>query len=468
MKHEPTATVTNTANPGSRMIILLLLCAYPAAFLIANERDSKRPNILLMTVDNLGYGDLQIYNPRSKISTPNLAKLASRGVRLTQFYTASPTCTVSRACLLTGRIAQRHGLNNQLPGLEGNYGVGLNPTEILIPQMLKSAGYRTGCFGKWNIGFAKGSRPTERGFDEFLGNASGNIDYYRHVYNGKHDVYRGTVGQPFTEHHATGTYSSDLFADAAIDFITRHQTKQPWFCYLPFNAPHSPNRKNKLPKQANEWQAPPAAFARYGMSEKEADPKRRYMATVTALDDAIGRVLDCLDEQGATDNTFIFCFSDNGAFRLNREGIDMGSNEPLRGGGVTCWEGGLRVAAIASFPGVIAAGSIVDQPLWSPDLMITYANLTDAQPPRIRLDGKDALPVLSGRAPSKHQAFYFEFRKHAALRLGDWKIVRTKPDEPWQLFELKGDPSETDDQSAANPEKLADLIHEFKSWQTEF
>ena len=450
------------------MSILLICCTAYAVSTIASDRDSQRPNILLMTVDNLGYGDLQIYNPQSKIVTPNLAKLASRGARLTQFYTASPTCTVSRACLLTGRIAQRHGLINQLPGLQGNYGVGLNPKEILIPQILKSAGYRTGCFGKWNIGFAKGSRPTERGFDEFLGNASGNIDYYRHVYNGKHDVYRGTAGKPVTEHHATGTYSSDLFADAAIDFITRHQTKQPWFCYLPFNAPHSPNRKNKLPGQINEWQAPPEAFARYGMSEKEADPKRRYLATVTALDDAIGRVLNCLDEQNATDNTFIFCFSDNGAFRLERKGIDMGSNAPLRSGGVTCWEGGLRVAAIASFPGVIAAGSVVDQPLWSPDLMITYANLTDAQLPRTRLDGKDALPVLSGKSPSKHQAFYFEFRKHAALRLGDWKIVRTKPEEPWQLFNLKGDPSETDDQSAANPDKLAALIRELKSCQAVF
>ena len=472
MKHQaslPSAkTHVSLAKTIARIIIWLVLCVPPTTFLFASEPDAQRPNILLMTVDNLGYGDLQIYNPRSKIVTPNLAKLASRGVRLTQFYTASPTCTVSRACLLTGRIAQRHGLINQLPGLEGNYGVGLNHNEILMPEILKSAGYRTGCFGKWNIGFAKGSRPTERGFDEFLGNASGNIDYYRHVYNGKHDVYRGTAGTPVTEHHATGTYSSDLFADAAIDFITRHQTKRPWFCYLPFNAPHSPNRKNKLPGQINEWQATPEAFARYGMSEKEAAPQRRYRATVTALDDAIGRVLNCLDEQQATDNTFIFCFSDNGAFRLNRAGIDMGSNAPLRSGGVTCWEGGLRVAALASFPGVIPAGSVVDQPMWSPDLMITYAKLTDAQLPGTRLDGKNALPVLSGQSPSQHQSFYFEFRKHAALRLGDWKIVRTRPDEPWQLFDLKNDAVEAKNQSTAKPAKLAELVDEFDRWRAEF
>lgn len=456
------------AKAMARVIILLMMCFPLATSILASERDARRPNILLMTVDNLGYGDLQIYNPQSKILTPNLAKLASRGVRLTQFYTASPTCTVSRACLLTGRIAQRHGLINQLPGLEGNYGVGLNPKEILLPQILKSAGYRTGCFGKWNIGFAQGSRPTERGFDEFLGNASGNIDYYRHVYNGKHDVYRGTAGTPVTEHHAIGTYSSDLFADAAIDFITRNQNKQPWFCYLPFNAPHSPNAKNKRPGEINQWQAPPAAFARYGMSETETDPNLRYMATVTALDDAIGRVLDCLDNQGATKNTFIFCFSDNGAFRRNRAGIDIGSNEPLRDGGVTCWEGGLRVVAMASFPEIIPAESVIDQPLWSPDLLPTFAKLTGAELSDTRLDGKDALPVLTGKSPSQHQSFYFEFRKHAALRMGDWKIVRTKPDEPWQLFDLKNDPVESRNQSTSDPAMVADLVDEFNRWQAEF
>ena len=140
------------------------------------------PNILIITADNLGYGDLPSYNPTTTIKTPHLDQLVTQGARLTSFYTASPTCTVSRACLLTGRIAQRHGLVNQLPGLAGNYGVGLDHKEILIPQVLKKAPtpYITGCFGKWNIGFAKGSRPTERGFDEFIGHASGNLDYYHH------------------------------------------------------------------------------------------------------------------------------------------------------------------------------------------------------------------------------------------------------------------------------------------------
>ena len=182
----------------------------------AQDRSAARPNILIITADNLGYGDLPCFDSTSEVLAPHLDELATQGARLTSFYTASPTCTVSRACLLTGRIAPRHGLTFQLPGIEGNYGPGLDSRETLIPQVLKSAGYTSGCFGKWNIGFARGSRPTERGFDEFLGHASGNIDYFTHVYNGKHDMFRGVK-----EAHVSG-YSTDLFADAACEFIERH------------------------------------------------------------------------------------------------------------------------------------------------------------------------------------------------------------------------------------------------------
>jgi len=204
---------------------------------------AQPPNILLITCDNLGYGDLPCYNPKSNVRAPHLGRLASQGARLTGFYTASPTCTVSRACLLTGRIAQRHGLDYQLPGVKGNYGIGLNHRETLLPQFLKRAPkpYVTGCFGKWNTGFARGSRPTERGFDEFIGHASGNMDYYHHNYRERHDLYRG-----IEKLHRKGDYATDIFADAAIDFIRRHSAaRRPWFCYLPFNAPHFPTAGNK-------------------------------------------------------------------------------------------------------------------------------------------------------------------------------------------------------------------------------
>lgn len=446
-----------------RAVIALLLVLPSTIPVHANGQ----PNILLITCDNLGYGDLPCYNPKTDIRAPYLDRLASQGARLTAFYTASPTCTVSRACLLTGRIAQRHGLDYQLPGVEGNYGVGLNHREKLLPEFLKQAptAYATGCFGKWNIGFAPGSRPTERGFDEFLGHASGNIDYYHHNYRERHDLYHGTK-----ELHREGDYATDIFADAAIDFMRQHSAAgRPWFCYLPFNAPHFPTAGNKRPGQPNIWQAPDWAFKALGLSPDEADPRKRYTAVVFALDRAIGRVLAALDATGQADNTFVFFMSDNGAFRLNRQGLDVGINDPLRGGGVTCWEGGLRVAAIARWPGNIKASTVIAETFWSPDILIACAKLSGAPLPKsIVFDGKDPLPLLTEGAPSPHDSFYFEYRGHAALRKGDWKIVRERPDRAWQLFNLKVDQQESQNLAKDRPDKAQELNSAFDAWRSTF
>ncbi|MGB0581196.1 MAG: sulfatase-like hydrolase/transferase [Limisphaerales bacterium] len=451
---------------GYKVEMFSRICA-ALLFVSVALSEAKPPNILIITCDNLGYGDIRSYNPKSFIKTPRLDRLAKEGARLTSFYTASSTCTVSRACLLTGRIPQRHKLVNQLPGLKGNYGVGLNPKELLIPQLLKTAPtpYVTGCFGKWNIGFAKGSRPTERGFDEFIGHASGNIDHYSHIYGGKHDLFEGTK-----ELHRQGEYATDLFADEAIDFIQR-QTKsgKPWFCYLPFNAPHFPSAKNKKPGQKNEYQAPDWAFREYGLSPDEEDPLKRYGAVVTALDQGIGRVLDALEISGAADNTFLFFMSDNGSFRLNRKGLDVGINEPLRHGGVTCWEGGIRVVAMARWPGKIKPGSVVDEAFWSPDILQACAKISGATPPSsIVFDGKDPLPLLTSGAKSEHESFFFIFRNHAALRQGDWKIVRERPNKSWQLFNLVKDLGEKNNLAGKQPDRVKELAGTYQAWQKTF
>lgn len=443
------------------MLILLVLLVCDSGLAAAP------PNILIITVDNLGYGDLQMYNPESEIQTPHLDKLATQGCRLTSFYTASPTCTVSRACLLTGRIPQRHGLTNQLPGVEGNYGVGLSHDEILIPQILKQAPtpYATGCFGKWNIGFAEGSRPTERDFDEFIGHASGNMDYYHHNYREKHDLYEGTE-----ELHREGEYATDIFAAAAIDFMTR-KTRQgkPWFCYLPFNAPHFPTAGNKIRGEPNIWQAPDWAFEPYDWSPDETDPRKRYAAVVTAVDKRIGDVVASLDELDIAENTFVFFMSDNGAFRLNRKGLDVGLNTPLRSGGVTCWEGGLRVPALARYPGHIKAGTAIEEPFWSPDLLVAATKLAGAKLPTDRTyDGKNPLPLLAHQKSTPHESFFFEYRNHAALRHGDWKIVREKPNQSWMLFDLKTDFAETRDLAGTHPEKVTELTQLVQQWRQTF
>ena len=444
-----------------RLFCLLSLCfvglcltSHPVA---AQQVKQQPPNILLITADNLGYGDLGCYGNKV-MQTPRLDQLAREGARLTDFYTASPTCTVSRATLLTGRYPQRIGLNHQLSADE-NYADGLRQSERLIPQYLKPQGYRTACFGKWNVGFSKGSRPTERGFDEFFGFAAGNIDYYHHYYAGRHDLWRG-LNEVFEK-----GYSTELFADEACRFITENQ-KRPFFIYLPFNAPHFPSKRNKQPGQGNEWQAPASAFAAYGYSPETKDPRKRYRAVVTALDTAIGRVLDQLDTCGLRDNTLVIWYSDNGAFMLKDRGLEVASNKPLRDGGVTLWEGGIRVPAIVRYPGHIAAGSVNSSPLISLDILPTLIAVSGGECPADRtLDGTNMLPVLEHPETAEPRTFFFQYRKYAAVRHANYKLLRTNPDKPFMLFDLDQDLSETTDLADQKPKITKQMKAAYAAWE---
>ncbi|WP_339733020.1 sulfatase-like hydrolase/transferase [uncultured Gimesia sp.] len=444
----------------SCLIVVFLFAVLSLSPLSANEKqNSKRPNILLITADNLGYGDLGCYG-NDVIKTPQLDQLAKQGVKLTDFYTASPTCTVSRATLMTGRYPQRIGLNHQLSADE-NYADGLRQSELLIPAYLKQQGYRTACFGKWNIGFSPGSRPTERGFDEFFGFAAGNIDYYHHYYAGRHDLWRG-LKEVFVE-----GYSTDLFADEACKFIAANR-QHPFFLYLPFNAPHFPSKRNKRPGQGNEWQAPDSAFEAYGYSPQTKNPQERYRAVVTALDTALGRVLKQLEQSGLSENTIVIWYSDNGAFMLKERGLEVASNKPLRDGGVTLWEGGIRVPAIVRYPGHIKPGTVNDAPLISLDILPTLVSLTGGTLPSDRiLDGQNMLPVLEAPDTASPRTFFFQYRKYIAVRRGKWKLLRTKPQQPFMLFNLEQDLGETTNVASQHPQIVKDLTHAYTEWERE-
>jgi len=383
---------------------------------------------------------------------------------LTDFYTGSPTCTASRASLLTGRIPQRNKLDYQLGGLAGNYGIGLSQSEIIIPRVLKNSphGYETGAFGKWNIGFAPGSRPTERGFDEFLGIASGNVDHFSHVYAGRHDLYHNT-----TSINRHGEFSTDLFANAAIDFINKKTAEdKPWMVYLPFDAPHHPGGRNIAPGEENIWKAPDYAFKPYGLKPDEKDPKKRFNAIVTAIDMAVGRLMNSLDELGIADNTFVFFYSDNGAFYPY---LDIQSNAPLNGAGVTLWEGGIRVPALVRWPGKVKANSTVNTRLWSLDLLVAAADLAEAELPQDRYyDGKNPLPVLTGKTThSPHASMFFKYQGQEALIWGDYKILRESNLEPWKLFNLSEDISESNDLAENRPDLVKKLEEAFKLTEAE-
>ncbi|MEZ5401389.1 MAG: sulfatase-like hydrolase/transferase [Bryobacteraceae bacterium] len=417
-----------------------------------------KTNLLVITADNLGYGDLGCYG-NTEIKTPHFDAFARQGVRFTNFYTSSPTCTASRAGLLTGRHPVRFGLNYQLSAEENKRGTGLPHTEKTLPQYVKPNGYATGAFGKWNLGWAPGSRPTERGFDEFLGHRSGNIDYYTHIYNGDLDLYRGV------EPARVEGYSVDLFADAAIDFTGRHRAR-PWLCYLPFNSPHFPNPKNRQTGETNQWQAPDSFFAEYGYSPSEPDERKRYRVVVTALDAAFGRVMAHLDRTGLAARTLVFFYSDNGAFMLPGRGLEVQTNRPLRSGGVTCWEGGIRVAGMARWPGRIPEDRDCDALLSAHDVVPLAARLAGANldPARV-YDGIDPLPALTGRDHTRSRRLFFEWQKQQAVRGGRWKLIRESPQAPWQLYDLAKDIAELNNVAPGHPSTVTELAAAFARWR---
>jgi len=447
----------------NNLLFLLVVSTVGSTAAAGAASGRGRPNFLLILVDNVGYGDLGCYG-NARVKTPHIDRLAAEGVRCTDFYVASPSCTPSRAALLTGRHPERIGLNHQLSPEENLGGVGLPHVETIIPQYLGRRGYACGAFGKWNLGFGPGSRPTERGFDEFLGHASGNIHYFKHLYHGQNDLRQGV--QPVD---LRGHYSTDLFADAAIDFIRRNR-RRPWFVYLPFNAVHFVSAVNLEEGEKIEWQVPDQYLALYGRPADESDEKIRFAAVVSALDDAIGRVLGAVDDLGQRENTVVLLISDNGAFMLAGRGAEVQSNRPLRGGGVTTYEGGIRVPALFRWPGRIEAGTTCREMLSSLDVLPMLVRAAGGVLPQDRVfDGCDPVPALAGRARSPHEALYWAWDQGRAgqwraMRRGRFKLVHRQNADPWQLYDLAADMGETRDLADARPELVRKLGREFEQW----
>jgi arylsulfatase A len=429
---------------------------------IASAVAAAPPNIVLMYADNLGYGDLGCYG-NIGIKTPRIDQLAREGARCIDFYVASSTCTVSRGALLTGRRPLRNGLLHQLRTDENWHGVGLPHRERLLPQYLREAGYATACFGKWNIGFAPGSRPTERGFDEFLGLRSGNINYFTHTYHGEYDIFQGI------ERRQVEGYSTDIFADAACDYIRRQAGRdKPFFVYLPFNAPHYVSTVNMAPGEKPEWQVPGKYLERYGWPVDDATEKHRYFAVLTALDDAVGRVLDTLAAQGLNDSTLVMFISDMGAILRPTHGFNAASNFPFRDGAPSMYEGGIRVPAMFRWPGKIKPGALCAEMLSHLDVLplcLRAAGLP--RPPDRILDGHDPLPALTGETKSPHPYLVAHLGGAAALREGRWKIVRPAADAPWELYDLVANPSESNNLASRRPADLQRLVAHYSEWEVD-
>jgi len=420
------------------------------------------PNIVFLYADNIGYGDIGCYGNR-EVKTPHLDRLAADGLRCTDFYVVTSTCTASRGAVLTGRHPLRNGLQHQLVVEENWHGVGLPHRERIMPQYLKEAGYATACIGKWNIGFAPGSRPTERGFDEFLGCRSGNINYFTHTYHGEYDMFLGT------ERKQMEGYSGDLFAEAAADFIQRQsQANKPFFLYLPFNSPHYVSKINVAEGETPQWQAPDRAFAAYGWEPSEQDEKRRYLAVITALDDNVGRVLEALDNSGQRDNTMVIFVSDMGPILRPTHGLGVASAGIYRDGAPTLYEGGVRVSAIFRWPGRIQPASVSSALLSHLDLLPAFLAAAGLPHPKDRiLDGRDCLPTLCDKAASPHQRMFFHLRDTVAVRDGSLKLIRPKAKAAWELYDLASDPSERQNLATERPLDVQRLADAITQWQLE-
>ncbi len=410
----------------------------------AGQPAPPRPHIVYILSDDQGWKDVGFHG--SEIKTPTLDKLAQGGVRLEQFY-SQPMCTPSRAALMTGRYPHRYGLQTLVIPSAGTYGL---PTdEWLLPQALKEAGYRTAIVGKWHLGHADRKYwPRQRGFDDQYGPMLGEIDYFTHSAHGKRDWFRNN--QPVVE---TG-YVTHLLGQDAVRLIEGHDPRVPLFLYLTFTAPHAP------------YQAPKEYLDQYA---HVADPAHgAYGAMITAMDAEIGRVLDALARRKMLDDTLVVFQSDNGGPRSAQftGEVDMSKstipadNGPFRDGKASLYEGGTRVVALASWPGHVKPGSVVDQPIHIVDMYPTLAALAGASLAKTKpLDGVDVWPTISEGRPSPRTDVVYDVEPfRAAVRKGPWKLVwqATLPSKV-ELFDLMQDPSEKTNLADANPQKVAEL-----------
>lgn len=428
--------------------------------------DAQKPNIIFIMADDLGYAEVGCYG-QTKIKTPHIDQLAADGMKFTQAYAGCMVCQPSRSVLMTGQhtghTAVRANDLNQL----------LYEEDKTVAEVLKSAGYATGCFGKWGLGYeGTPGRPNQKGFDQFTGQL---LQVHAHFYY-PFWIWRNEekVMLPENENNQRGTYIQDLIHADAKSFI-RQNSKQPFFAYLSYILPHVelvvPEEserpyKGKFPKREIKDPRPGYIGSEDGLTT--------FAGMVSRLDAHVGEVVKLLEELGIRDNTLIIFTSDNGGQGGNwKEMTDFfDGNAPLKGHKGTMYEGGLRVPFIASWPGKIAPGTTSDLQIAFWDMLPTFADVAHAKVPAgVDIDGISILPTLLGKGTQKkHDYLYWEYTKgqirSRALRMGDWKAVQNRMNRPIELYNLKQDVGETKDLASQNPEQVKQMTEAMQQAHT--
>ncbi len=426
-------------------VALAIGCALPAVSPAQSVRGT-RPNVVLIITDDMGWADLGSYGA-TDIRTPNLDRLASEGVRLTDFYANGVTCSPTRAGLISGRYQQRYGIEAPLPNAVRAGEQGLRASGNSLPQLLKGSGYATGLIGKWHLGYVAEASPNAHGFDYFFGLKSGYHDYYTHTDGeGAADLWEND-----TAIEVSG-YTTDLVTQRAARFIEEHKS-QPFFLDVSYTAPHWPYQVPGSPSAAPD-------NARHVMPHDLATSARSdYVAMVEHLDTQIGELLDVIERAGVADDTIVIFTNDNG-------GEWLSNSAPLFGRKWTVFEGGIRVPAIVRWPGRIPAGSVSDQVGITMDLTASILAVAGAPLPA-GLEGVDLFPVWEGRAPQTARTLFWRSgsgaAKQTAVRRGDWKLVVDGPHT--YLFNLRTDLSERNDLAKWRQDIARELYPLIASWE---
>lgn len=403
-----------------------------------------RPNVVVIFTDDQGYGDVGCFGS-PYIQTPNLDRMAGEGCKFTSFNVGATVCTPSRAALMTGCYPSRVGLADGV--LFKGTDEGLHPDERTIADVLGDAGYASTCIGKWHLGERDPFNPVNHGFDSYFGIPYSNDmgvqvegGEYRHV-----PLMRGTE---VVDEDVDQTTLTRRYTEEAVEFIEDHAGKEdPFFCYLPHTMPHVPLHTSE-------------AFS-------EVSKRGDYGDVISEIDWSVGQILQTLENEGIDEDTLVIFTSDNGPWLS--KGVDGGSAGPLAGGKQTVWEGGLRVPAIARWPGEIPAGTTCDELVTALDILPTLANLAGTEAPDDRvIDGEDAIDCFTDPegCSSPHDYFYYHSYggEVAAIRDCDgWKLHL----ESGELYDLHEDVEEEIDVADENPEIVERLRSEAESFATE-